>query len=250
MSTNCSVTLSANAGVSVTFTRGELRRRIWIDAAHRGKIVGFSTIYEDLWSRVKADENFPDPDVMFYTHCHGDHFSKRMAEEAARLWPKAALILPEDRLDHSLSDRRLLLSGPRILIGAHSLRDLSLDIVRVPHEGERFAHVPHYGIFISFGGVTVFASGDCALGSAELLPYLKNRRVDLAILAFPWITLRRGRKYLDEYMKPAHILAYHLPFEEDDVNGYRAAAAYSASSYKGTDVRLLENALQTEYYEF
>ena len=35
MKTKCSVTLSANAGVSVIFKKDGVERRIWIDAAHR-----------------------------------------------------------------------------------------------------------------------------------------------------------------------------------------------------------------------
>ena len=255
MKTKCSVTLSANAGVSVIFKKDGVERRIWIDAAHRGKIVGFSTIYNDLWNEVKADEHFASPDVIFFTHCHGDHFSKRLAEEAIRMWPKAHVLLPEDRLGtpgdpatHPVHEH--LISGHRVLIKGASPDDLSLDIVRVPHEGARFANVPHYGIFLSFGGVTVFASGDCELATDTLLPYLEGRTIDLAILAFPWITLQRGRKYLEAHMQPRHILACHLPFEEDDVHGYRPAAVHSAGMLPGMEVRVLDNPLQTEEYEF
>ena len=83
------------------FTRGALRRKIWIDAANRGKIMGFSTIDDVLWNKVKSDEHFVSPDVIFFTHCHGDHFSKRMAEEALRLWPDTYVIIPENRLGHA-----------------------------------------------------------------------------------------------------------------------------------------------------
>ena len=72
-----------------------------------------------------------------------------------------------------------------------------------------------------------------------------DTRIDLAILDFPWITLRGGRAFLESHIRPTHIVAYHLPFAEDDGNGYRLAAAKAAQRMAG-DVRLLLEAMQTE----
>ena len=107
---HCQVTLSANAGIALSF--GGLR--VWVDALHDQKIPGFSTVTPDLWAAMRAHPAFAAPDLLFFTHCHPDHFSAGLAREALDLWPEAKIVLPEDRFPG-----QALLSGRRERVRQH-----------------------------------------------------------------------------------------------------------------------------------
>ena len=100
----CKVTLSANAGIALDF--GGLR--LWADALHDEKVPGFSTVTPSLWTAMRAHPAFAAPHLLFFTHCHPDHFAQWMAREALDLWPQAKIVLPEDRFPG-----QALLSGRR-----------------------------------------------------------------------------------------------------------------------------------------
>lgn len=234
----CQVTLSANAGVALSF--GGLR--IWVDALHDEKVPGFSTVTPALWAAMRAHPAFAAPDLLFFTHCHPDHFSRKLAREALDLWPQARIVLPEDRFPG-----QALLSGRRERV---RLPGLTLDFIRLTHEGPRYADKPHYGCILESQGFRVLITGDCRLCAPELAEFLReDGPVDLAILDFPWLTLPRGRRFVQEHIRPRTLVVCHLPFLEDDIYGYRAAALKSAPLLEGVDVRLLSEPLQQEVLE-
>ena len=115
----------------------------------------------------------------------------------------------------------------------------------MPHEGEHFADVRHYGLLLSCQGKNVLIPGDCALASPMLKAAIGDRSIDVALLDFPWITLRKGQQFIEEAIRPKHILAYHLPFEADDINGYRKSAERAANQLSGWGIRLLREPMQS-----
>lgn len=229
------VTFSANAGV-VIHVGG---RRIWVDALHEEKQSGFSALDTDLQQRMLQCEAFFHPDYICATHCHPDHYSPFLTKTAKRIWPKAKLLLPEPEFAE-----QILVSGEnfRLEDGA-----ITLEFFALPHEGAHYADVKHYGILIQGGGKSILLAGDCATASPALERALRGRKVDLAILNFPWITLGKGRDFLKKVIQPEHLLVCHLPFAEDDVSGYRQSAQKNVALLKDDmDVRLLWEPLQTE----
>ena len=207
---------------------------VWADALHDEKVPGFSTVTPSLWTAMRSHPAFAAPDLLFFTHCHPDHFSQWMAREALDLWPQAKIILPENRFPE-----QALLSGRRERV---RLPNLTLDFIRLTHEGPRYADKPHYGCILESRGFRVLITGDCKLCAPELAEFLaEDGPVDLAILDFPWMTLPRGRRFVQEVC--------HLPFSGDDIYGYRAAALKSAPLLEDVDVRLLLEPLQQETLE-
>ena len=80
---HCQVTLSANAGVAIHL--GSMR--LWSDAVHDRRVVGFSTVTPERWTVLQAHPDFASPDVIFFTHCHPDHYSRAMTEQAVARYP-------------------------------------------------------------------------------------------------------------------------------------------------------------------
>lgn len=234
----CQVTLSANAGIALEL--GGFR--LWADALHDEKVPGFSTVTRSLWRAMQAHPAFAAPDLLFFTHCHPDHFSQTLAREALALWPRARIVLPENRFPG-----QALLSGRREQV---RLPNLTLEFIRLTHEGPRYADKPHYGCILDARGFRVLITGDCKLCAPELAEFLQESGpVDLAILDFPWLTLPRGRQFIQEHIRPKTLLVCHLPFAGDDIYGYREAARKAAPKLEGMDVRLLLEPLQQETLE-
>lgn len=227
------VTLSANAGVCIQIAG----KKIWVDALYEGAYVGFSVMPPMLQRQVLESDVFAAPDHIVYTHCHPDHYSRALAQMAKDKWKSAKLFLPEPEMEG-----QVLLSGDEMCFADGNL---TLRFLRLPHEGAQYAHVKHYGLLISANGCNILLPGDCAVASPALEEAIGDTKIDLAILDFPWITLRGGRAFLEKYIRPDHVLAYHLPFAEDDGNGYRLSATKAAQNMGG-DVRLLQEPMQTE----
>lgn len=229
------VTLSANAGVSIDFAN----KRIWIDALHQRKVRGFSTITTDLYARLLCNENFEAPDIICYTHCHPDHFSKKMTLDAAQRFTDAKVISPE-----SIAEGWIKVDGDRWEM---TVDDLRITYIRLPHEGDAYINVIHYGIILSDGNRNILLPGDCRICSEELAENVSGLDIDLAILDFPWVTLPRGKTFLDMHIHPNNICVYHLPFAEDDVNSYRSASVSALKRYDNR-IQLLMEPLQSIQY--
>lgn len=231
------ITFSANAGVALRL--GGLR--LWVDALHEEAVPGFSTLSSQLQAAVESHPDFADPNLIFCTHCHPDHFSHRLIARAMERWPFAEVILPERQFES-----QLLLSRPRELL---VLPELSLQFVRLPHEGAQYADAAHYGCLLDHGGFRILIVGDCAVASPVLREFLlETGPVDLALLTFPWITLSRGRRFIREFIRPRHLAVCHLPFEQDDLYAYRRAALKAAEELPAEDLRLFLNPLQQESF--
>jgi L-ascorbate metabolism protein UlaG (beta-lactamase superfamily) len=211
------LTLSANAGLAIEIGG----KRIWVDALHTRKQPGFSCVDVALQKKMLSHPAFQKPDVICYTHCHPDHYSRSLTEAACRIWPKAVLLMPvEDTQPFSLDD-------------------LQLSFFRLPHEGSQYADTLHYGIRIACGDENIVLTGDCAVG-CEALNGTAPRCI---VVDFPWITLPKGRRVLLDGIRPDKIVACHIPFAEDDINNYRTAAANAARQIE--NVYLLQEPLQT-----
>jgi len=226
--------LSANAGISLTAGG----KRVWADAVHSTPTPPYSTLSPELFEKMLTHRAFAAPDLLFFSHCHPDHYSEEMAKRAKALWPGAVIAAPEPAEGCDIA-----LRGSRVRI----LRDgVELEFARLPHEGEQYAAVSHYVLLASVGEVTALFTGDCAVADPGLGDFLDGRKVDLAFFDFPWLTLPKGRRYIEERVRPAHLLICHLPFGAEDRFGYRRAAERAAASVSGIDVKLMSEPLQTE----
>lgn len=227
------VTLSANAGVCIQ--AGE--KKIWVDALFDGADPGFSSMDRELQNWVVSGDLFNAPDYICYTHCHADHYSRELTARAAERWPAAKLVLPQQDFSH-----QILLTGQ---VARVEEPGFSMEFFRLPHAGEQYADVPLYGMLMETPAGNILLPGDCEPSCVELKDAVNGRKIDLAIVDFPWITLRRAQKFINEHLMPEHIFVYHLPFDGDDVNHYRQSAARAAQMMPN-DVRLLMEPKQTE----
>lgn len=247
---------TANAGMLIDFGK----EKMLIDAFHSEKYDIYSSVSPDLFEEVLANEAFADPDIMFFTHRHPDHFSAEMTAKAVQLWPETTVILPENtKASPERPENKALTADALHSSGLGNVRflserkeefrlgDLSLCFVRLPHENEIYSDVPHYGMFAEVNGITVFDPADCEIAAEELIDLTYGRKINVAILNFPWITLRRGRDFVKKILQPEHIVICHLPDPAMDELGYMKAAENAVRrNFEGVDVRLLQKPLKCE----
>ncbi len=226
-----SVQLSANAGIAIKING----QTIWVDALHHGKVLGFSTVTDSLLPQIWDSQYFSNPDAICVTHCHPDHFSADLIHAALERFPRAKVFAPKEKFDN-----QVFISGDCF---SNKIGDLELSFLKLPHDAEQYADCLHYGMLISVCDKNILIPADCALGSDALAKAVAGKEIDVAFLNFPWITLKKGREFVDAILKPNQTVVYHLPFAEDDINHYRESALQVANSRENT--HLLWNPLQT-----
>ncbi len=222
------VTLSANAGVSIEIGG----KRIWVDALHNTRCKPFSTLSIPLQKQMLTSPAFQSPDYICYTHCHPDHYCESLTDTALNLWPNAKVLAPEGKYG--------CFSGEEWCLQDDTL---TLRFLKLPHEGQQYRDVVHYGLIISNQDYNILLPGDCAVNSEKLAQAIANTPIQLALLDFPWLTLRNGQAFLRSHLPQSKYIFFHLPFEQDDRFGYRIAAARHITQMD--NAWLLQDPLQT-----
>ena len=234
------IALSANTGISLTLPDGI----IWIDALHNKKTLSYSTITPELWEYINKDEGFigadkMGPDIIAFTHCHTDHFSSHMTIEAHRLYPDAEIILPQNYFPW-----QKLLSAP---VENFRLGNTKVSFIKARHSGAEKLHKSYFAA-VDDGETRILIPGDTALSETLLSDFAADFHADIAIMSYTWLLFSKGRRIIDEIIRPTHLIIDHMPFDFDDTkSGIRKNALKSAAMIKCTDdVRLLYNPHQKE----
>jgi len=230
----CDITLSANAGISLQLPQAT----IWIDALHTDQYLCFDSLTEASWQRMRGMPAFSAPDLICFTHCHKDHYDRTLTQKASTIWPGASIALPQRHFPHQI----VLNSEVVHLI----LGTLDLQFFKLPHKGANFQDIHNYSILIQDPTSSIFISGDSEIAHPKLTDLLQGISVNLAVLAFPWITLRRGRDYLNQVLRPEHVLVYHLPSKYDPY-GYVPSLYHCIPQLACDDVRPLTSMFQHEH---
>lgn len=233
----CRLTFAANSGFAVEF--GSLR--FLVDAFPAAEVPGFSHLTPARWKSLQTHPAFRNPDFILNSHNHVDHYDPERTAQARHLWPKSRILSPDPEIFPDL-----LLSGRS---GRFHARDVSVRFFQLPHDGKSFADTRNYGFLLEKNSRRILFTGDCAIASPDLAQFLEGRHVHLAVLNFPWLTLRSGREFTDRFLQPEHIALCHLPFPEDDTFHYLEASRRDAARYgQGKDIRLFSSFLQTESF--
>lgn len=227
MNDKIAITLTANAGTIVS----QGGRSVAIDALHDRKEGEFRTLspaeIEGVFDRLAG----APPDVYLTTHRHGDHYSEALVERAKRAWPDCRFFTPAG-----------ILRIPRRISAA----GLEIEPAVLTHDGALYRDFLNCGYFIRFPGCNVLSLGDCATTETESIRRLiAGRRVDLALLNFPWLCLDHGRATVDSILNPGAIAVIHLPDPAEDEFGYCAAAQRAAPLLRCKRIVFLNSYLQT-----
>ncbi len=210
------VLLTANAGALICCTG----RKVLVDALHNTKTYQFSRVPDELLKQIAGGAgDFADVDLLLYTHGHTDHYSKVWTQRCLDRNPNLRLVSPVNDFEgragvHVVSRpaEELQIAGMRIICK------------RIQHDGSEYASVPNYAYLLDMEGYHVLLLGDGMLDAAAVRAVVEGWDTHLAILNFPFLTLKRGRDILDNVICARRYLFFHLPSLGEDVNGYAALA--------------------------
>jgi len=237
------ILFTANAGFFVSVNGISLT----VDAFPKVADRGFSALSEDHLRQFCQHPDLHDVRYVIATHDHNDHYSREWNEQFLYHHPQARFIgaVAENSAPQTAGHSA---ASPILLHGDHPtyyLPGITLEFLQLPHEGAEFAEVSNYGCLVTFTGSApcrVLFLGDAKPADPAIAQWLGSRSVDLAMLNFPWITLPKGRQFIQEHLPHAKIGVIHLPYEKEDRNHYVAAARNAAMQLSVPAIKLF-----TEY---
>lgn len=209
------IMLTANAGVCVSLG-GAL---VLVDALHE-KQTRFSSVPGVVQEKV-LNGTYGAASAFIVTHTHGDHFSERLAVEYMSRNPECTFVGPV-HLNGISQERQCLVHG---LIGETEVGPVRIRWAKLTHEGDEYSDVPNYGFRVSCDGESIVVLGDVSVREARhgLNELIGTEGADAAIVNFPLLALQYGRKALSN-LPVQHIVGFHIPFSDDDTEGYRKSA--------------------------
>ena len=210
------VLLTANAGALIC--RGG--KKVLVDALHCTKTYQFSRVPDELLKAIAGGVgDFADVDLLLYTHDHPDHYSKIWTQRCLERNPNLQMVSPI----RDFADREgvHLITHPKEEL---EIAGIQVTCKKIQHDGSKYAGVPNYAYLLDLKGCHILLLGDGMLDAGAVRSAVEDWEVHLAILNFPFLTLKRGREIMEQAIRAQKYLFFHLPSIEDDVNGYAASA--------------------------
>lgn len=209
-----------------------------VDAFHNKRTPPFSPVPTELMETLSSNGLLSGLQSVIVSHCHPDHCTLPEIRSAMALAPNAVLLAPEPLMDH-----QVLLTGPACHVHTDNV---SMHFYRMRHDGLKYRSKALYGVVLDTGGRRVLMPGDC-VDHADVERMTDSKETDVAILNFPWITLPKNRLFVDNVLRPKHLVIFHLPSPGDDTEGFLTATLKMADRLKHIqDVRILTHPGQEE----
>lgn len=197
------IRLTANAGLLIKFADATFL----VDGLHNDKAAPFSAVPEKtLKEAIERRGAFSHIDALLFTHAHKDHYDEECARAFLESHNETDLIFPA------------LGENSKVFI-KYRIKNVTVEAKKLPHEGKQYKDVSNYGFFIYNEFESIFISGDAAISAEPIISFLDGRKPTAAAVCFPFVTLERGRKIIEQ-IAPEIIIAYHLPFVYEDDNNY------------------------------
>ncbi|MDL2237906.1 MBL fold metallo-hydrolase [Christensenellaceae bacterium OttesenSCG-928-K19] len=204
------VRLIANAGVLIRFQGVS----ILIDVLHTQRTKKFSTPdYTLLRKVVTGREEFAKIDFLLVTHDHIDHNDDATLQQYIERHPETTVVTPTKASGQAV--HTLAQDSQEFQFGK-----VSIKCRRLAHSGEKYQSFVNYGYLIEINGKTMLFLGDSMEDRQGIDALVAGAHINIAFLNFPLVTLSRGRKLVNEVIRPDEIVVFHLPFEQDDKEGY------------------------------
>ena len=226
MSGEIAIRHTASAGVLIKIGRN----CIGVDAFSRDP----NKLYPDTPAGVKAEllEEIEKGSVgaLLFTHHHGDHFCLEDTLEALKRNPELVIISTQE----VIGQLRQAAPGYGVLhaVSPEETENIrmqlpggALEMFNSKHMGEAYAGAQNLTCMLEVGGKRLVLLGD-AWPERELFVRIGVwcAEPDALIVPFPVIGLPSSRRGLANALKPAHILALHLPRPEMDAQNWLASA--------------------------
>jgi len=232
------VLLTANAGVLICCNG----KKIMADALHSEKTNRFSRVPDNvLRQAVNGEGDFAETDIALVTHDHPDHYNRNWTMRLLERNTAIQLVTPVR--DFAERKNVYILSRTK-----ETFRLAGIDITckRLMHDGKEYASIANYGYMLDAGGTRILLLGDGAMDAKGIAAFAEGFEPDLALLNFPFLTLKRGRDIMDRVIGAKQTIVFHFPEPGDDINGYiQSAQRVLLKEYENNPrIRLLYQSMQ------
>ena len=226
-------------GVSITFLANEGvllaggGRMVLIDALFLKYGPEYAVPPDSTQRALRAAQlPFDLVDLILVTHRHGDHFHPEPVAAHLQANPRAQLVTSQQVIDslrgggRTVPDARMLArttaagSIRREVVGG-----VALQLLGLPHGGERHRQVEHLGYVVELGGRRVLHVGDTDISENAFAPLrLDTARIDVALLPAWMVTSAEGRQVIERWIRPRQVVAIHVG-ERQEAQTTRAVRA-------------------------
>ncbi len=217
------VTYVANEGVLIQSGS----KQVLIDALHKPYISEYlATPQKVLDDMMASRPPFEDIELLLVSHIHGDHFNAELVGEYLQVSQTARLFTTlqarsEIAINFSgfanITDKTQAIRYHAEMDTSFSAKGIQVRMVRIAHGGARWSAMQNVGHIVELGGMKFLHIGDPSYGKKdfERLQLFRDN-IDVAILPFWFLTAAKGREIVDKLIKPAYLIAVHVP--PNDVN--------------------------------
>jgi L-ascorbate metabolism protein UlaG (beta-lactamase superfamily) len=211
------VTLLANEGVFLSASS----QQVIIDGLFRYYGRGYALPADSTTAALEAARApYDSVDLVLVTHRHGDHFHPTSMVSHLAANPRATLVTSQqviDSMKHALATTPQVVAQlrPRTMPKGQRTRmvvgGVPLEVLGIPHGGDRHRAVEHLAFIVEVGGRRVLHVGDTDFSEASFAPFrLDTARIDVALLPSWMVTSEDGRAVIERWIKPRHVVAFHL----------------------------------------
>lgn len=212
---------------------------IWIDVLHDENDYGYGCLSDEMIGKLRSDGNLR-PDVIAFTHCHKDHYSKKLADAFMRTFKNAILVSPENKPEKQ--------TGLFAAVETLNVSGTKLTFVKTDHQPCENAGGNHYSCIVEAESRIILVMGDAALDVIkEVRKTTDNFKINIAVLPFPWICRRDGIKMVIDTIKPEEILVCHLPVKKESTFTYYMLA--EKACLRLNDYGIKSEILEKPFYE-
>jgi L-ascorbate metabolism protein UlaG (beta-lactamase superfamily) len=220
------VTYIANQGVLIAAGGTQ----VLIDGLHRQYRASYPFLPEPHREQIEtAQAPFDEIDLILVSHVHLDHFHPEAVARHLRHNAGAILVSSEQvareletRADYSAIRSRVTTVTPPLRQRVATIAGgIQIELLGIGHGSGRNAAVQNLGHIVTLGGKKVLHIGDASTEDASIFEALNldEARIDVAFLPVWFLTSGEGATIVRQHIRPAHIVAVHMPAEAPERAG-------------------------------
>ena len=180
-------------------------------------------IYQNTPENIRKELN---PDILIFTHEHGDHFCgeyvKEVWERNARVqvYSTESVVLMLKELGIEEEQLHVVTNGDKLVVGDEET--MQITFAETMHTGDEYADVQNLTLLIYVEGKRLVISGD-ALPCNALFETIAqwSEKVDWMLIPFPYMALCSTRRMISKYLEIGNVFILHLPDQKADVQNWR-----------------------------
>jgi len=212
------VTYVANEGVLIQ--SGD--KQVLIDALHKPYLSEYlATPQKVLDDMMASRPPFEDIELLLVSHIHGDHFNAELVAQYLQVSKTARLFTTSQAKSEitknfsglaNITDKTQVIRYHAEMDTSFCAKGIQVRMVRIAHGGARWSGMQNVGHIVEVGGMKFLHIGDPSYGKKdfERLQLFKDK-IDVAILPFWFLTAAQGREIINQLIKPAYLIAVHVP---------------------------------------